>query len=183
MDTKKFNTFIGSKKIKVIIINIVNVILFFSLVFILNKLPQTAREVKKARSESIVVQEVSEIAVLSSEIEKNKGNIEKIDAVFATENGFLEFISSVEAIQADGILSDFVFPVSQPIPDSTGNIGFPVSLIFRGNQTDVNREVERFLLLPFLTKTLNANIELSPGSEDIILRMGVFLYINEEFKS
>lgn len=172
----------GGNKLKNVIFNVVNVVLLVILFFILNNIPKVATTVKQLRSESIVAQEEADISILSSELKRYQEKIDEVNSKFTNEDKFINFLQEVENIKRDGVLGEFSFPVSQTVKDSNGNFGFPVSFVFQGSQEQINSEVLRLLNLDFLIKPINVEVEVSSGSEIITLRMGSFLYVNEEFK-
>ena len=173
----------NKSSLKTIIFNIVNVLLLIAILFFINRIPKLALEAKSLNSELIVAQESSGVAILKSDIERNLEKIESIESSFTNESKFLEFISEIENVRAGGILTEFNFPVANPVVDSTGNPGFPIAFALRGSQNDVNNEVSRLFGLDYVLRPTNLSIEIAPEGDIITLRMGTFLYINEEFKN
>lgn len=167
---------------KIVVFNVVNVILVVIILFLVGRLPGEAEKVKNLRSEEIAAQESSSIGVLTSELEKNSSKIQELKDVFVDENQFISFVTSIESIRSQGILSDVTFPVVNPVKDGSGHLGLPVSIVARGNQDQLNLAIEEVLNLPFLLRPVNVNLEVVNQTEQTyILRLGLFLYVDEEF--
>jgi len=166
---------------KIIAINVVNVILVIASIYYLRKMPNQAEKVKELRSAKLATEESSDVVILESDIEKNKEKIEIIEKVFVNDEGFLELLTSIDQLKLEGTVTDFSFPVTRPIADSTKNIGLPMSLTFRGNLEQINNGLAKVLSLPFLIRPVNVEVATPENSESLTVKFGGFLYTNENF--
>jgi len=176
LEGKKLNRI----KLKIIVLNVVNLLLLFSLFFILSRLPKKAEEVKQLRSKSFATQNESDAGVLKAELEKNQQTLDSIAQVFVDENRFLSFYSSISVLQQTGVISNLNLPVTSPVLDSNKNRGLPVSMIIKGSQAQVNEVLSFLNRLPYILRPVNVDMDVSLEKE-ITLRYGGFLYTDENF--
>lgn len=171
---------LGRTKVKIIIFNIINLVLLVSLGFLLQKLPRDAEKVKELRSAQVVSHSENDIGVLQAELDKNKENIESISEVFVDDEKFLGFITSIDQLEASGVISNFSLPVTKPVLDSNKNLGLPVSMTFSGSLDQVNQAFAEVDKLPYILKPVNIDIDVLPDGRRTV-RFGGFLYTNENF--
>lgn len=164
---------------KIIVLNFINVVLLVSIFYFLNKVTLLAKDIKELRSEQIVAQETTDAAVIATELERNSAHIGELEYLFLSQEGFLEFLDEVDAIAANGNVSEFDFPVRSSV-DRQKRRGMPILIAFEGTQAQVNESLSRFWTLPFLYKI--TNVELEGNSANMSLRLGIFLIVNENFE-
>lgn len=177
--SKKRNFKISRYKVKIISLNVVNVLLIFGTIYFLHQLPTKAKEVKRSRSENLASQSSSDVAVLKAELDKNLGSIDTVNTAFVNYEGFISFLSQMETLQEQTVIQDLKFPVTRTVLDKDKNPGLPFSMVFEGSVSDINTAYERFIHLPYLIKTVEATLIKQEGSYR--LEYAGFIYANEEF--
>lgn len=163
--------------IKVVIVNAINFIVFLSILFLLPELSKKANEVKIANGSLIAASRSIDSSVLKAQLSKEKENISKLKSFFDRDNTVISFVQNMDTIKQNGIVTNFDFPVSIPVPDRYGGTGFPTQIILKGNSSQISEaliEISKFpVLLRPITLTLDLNVD---GTYDS--KYGCFLYIN-----
>jgi len=173
----------GTKKVsrvilKVIGANIVNLVLVAVVFYLLGIMPKQAEKIKELRSASIVAQETSDAAVIKADIDKNEDKIEQLKNLFVDDQGFGQFIREVNAIRAEGVITQFDFPGQGSV--TRGKLrGYPVIIVFQGNLDTVNGAFSRIMDLPFLLSP--ESIEVIGSSDNLTLNFGALLLVNDSF--
>lgn len=173
---------VNRAKLKIIAFNVVNAILIVLTIVILNRLPLESEKIKELRSQSIQAQGASDVEVLKSEIEKNSEQINALRSIFVNDENFVDFISKIDSLKADGTIVEFVFPVSNPVVDKDKNLGFPVNLVLKGSEEAVNNSLTSVLSLHYILKPINLEISISDENE-VLLKYAGFLIVDESLNS
>lgn len=166
-------------KYKIIIFNIINIVLFVSLVFILRRLPTTAENVKQLRSEVASSQGESDVGILHSELDRNSEVIQRLKSEFIDDSGFLRLVALLSELQQNGVIRNYNLPVTNPVTDLTKNKGLPVSVEFVGTQEQVNQSLSLFKELPFMIK--DVKVVVTKQEESITVQYSGFIYTDEGF--
>lgn len=165
-------------KAKIIALNVINLLLIAATFFVLSRFTQISQEIKKLRSENILAQEVSDVAVIKSDLSKSEDSIQSLKSVFVDDSGFIDFVSRVDALKNQGVVVDFTFPGGKPVRDKDKSFGFPVAITFQGSQEEVDNALKTVESLPYVLKP--ANVEVSFTAEgQTVLKYGAFLVVDE----
>lgn len=169
------NITIGSKiKIsktlfKIIVVNGLNALIVLSLIYLAPQVERVASEVKTKSSESLARQQVSSSAVLQSEIDRNKDNIEKIRSKLSGEKTVIAFLADLDKLRSEGVVSASDFPTTQEIIDKQKLTGFPVSLSFKGDLNTINNNWQKVNSLPYLLRPVTIDLLLEDGQNTLTL--------------
>lgn len=165
--------------LKIIVINVVSGLLIIAIFVLLNKLSDLGEALKEIRSERFVSQGESEVAVLQSEIEKNREKIERLESLYLDKSSFADFIGVLNTLQTEGVITRIILSGEDPILNSKKQLGYPINLVLEGTEEQINTGLERIYAQPVLFSTINSEIEI--GAERAVLRLNIFLLTDEQF--
>ena len=175
--------------IKDIILGIINVICLILLFIILINFPTKARELKNLRLESL--KNESKVSFELDKIHESKAKADELDKLFLNDAGVVNFVNELEKIKNEGgAIKTISFANQGPIKDRSGNFGIPVVIEFQGRWEQIDMDLQKLDLLPFLFRA--AKVEIGkpkplPGQKEeevitdenvVVFKYGIFLYYN-----
>jgi hypothetical protein len=171
--------------VKIIGANIVNVILIVSIFYILGQLPDVAQKIKELRSAQIASQEVSDVAVIQSEIDRNADKIQELRNLFIDDEQFIVFIRELNALQIEGIVSEFDLTGGKTTVNKDGTSVLPVIIVFQGQKEQINSALKRIHDLPILLRPSAVELVSVSASEEnpggYIMNYTAFLIVDGDF--
>jgi len=168
--------------LKDILLGIINVVFIFGLIFLLNKLPQKAEKAKALRSASQLITFRDTTELQKFELDSNTENIQKLIALFASEDTLLTFVEDVEKLKETGTVTGFTFASAVPVADNTKNLGLPIIIEFSGTWDAINADIKTIQSLPILFRPVTFDAEEVPEESVVNLKYGGFLYVDESFE-
>lgn len=161
--------------IKIIIVNIVDVLLIATTIFFLTKLPAIAIEISKVHGQALAGEQSSEGAVIKADLDNNKEKIEELSDLFLDDTGLVNFNEEVAKLKAAGVVTDASFVSTTPVTDATLARGLPILFKASGTKEQVNNAVKEITNLPALIRPVT--VKLTTGETGWSLEYGVFVYI------
>lgn len=164
--------------LKIIILNLVNLVLVIAIFFLLGELPKLGNSIKEIRSSNIAAEGKNDAVILASEVDRNREKIDNIRNIYVDENGFVEFVSIINPLRVEGIISDLVFSPSA-VENSKKQAGVPITMVFQGSRDQINLALEKLYQAPVLFNVVS--VELEGTAEAAIYRLSIFLLVDESF--
>ena len=161
---------------KIVVFNIINIFLIGAIFYLLNRFTPLALEIQELRANAILAQETSDIAVLESDLERYEDEVRELRDVFITENNYINFISSVEQIKTDEVITVFT-PSGNTTTDKDRDVGFTIIFELRGSQEQVGNKLNQIQNLPYIIKPIN--FEISFTEEGLVVLRYVGLLLSE----
>lgn len=161
--------------LKVISVNILNLLVVIFLFILLRQLPQVALSVKKANTEKQVSQHAVDSAVLNSEIEKNADKTQLLTSTLSGDQTVISFVTQMDVLKAKGILTGYEFPITAEVTDKTGLHGLPVIATIVGTKTEVSDTIAAINNFKLLIRPITLNIAVDETGK-YTAKFGVFLY-------
>lgn len=124
--------------LKVILMNVVNLFVLGGIVFLLQQLPRQAQHVKTVSTEIQGLQEAADVAVLKSDIERNKEKIDALTATLAADKTVIFFITRMDEIKKTTPDLQYEFPITTEVPDKSGLKGLPISITMKGTKKAIS---------------------------------------------
>ena len=166
--------------IKIVALNVTNLLLIFAIFYILGKLPDIASEIKQLRSAQYAAQGVNDAEVLRADINKNSGMVDSLEKLFIDKTSVVDLSKTLSSIRDEGSINEFDFPGSRVITDKSGQTVLPILIIFHGSRDQVNDAMNRVFSLPFMFKTQSVEVDGTP--EELTLTYNGFILANENFE-
>ncbi|GEM_PF-4955994 len=175
LKNKKANKFY----LKLIAVNFINIVLIIVIFVILGKLPDQANEIKALRNQEVLVQENTDLAVIETELANLEPKISGVERSFVDESELLVFIESLDRLKNQGLLAGFE-PLTGGAVANRGARGFPLMITFSGSPEQVADGLSEFQKLPFLMKSVTAEVTYNRDDRNTVFNYGIFLYQNNE---
>ncbi len=171
--------------IKVVGANVINVILLVVVLYLLSQLTQVAGKIKELRSAQLAAEETTDAAVIKAEVDKNADKVGELTSLRAGDQEFIDFIEAVSALKSKGVIADVQYPGTTVGHDKIAPMdgkGFPVLIVLRGSQDQINTGLARVLDLPFLFLPQDVEFD-TVGEEGGVpgMKLNVLLVVNENF--
>lgn len=165
--------------VKEIGIGVINLILILATIILLGQLADKAQEVKTARNASIATTTKSSSEIAGLELEASREKADKLKSIFPNESGLIDFVSEIDSLKEEGLITTFAFASEKAVKDKTGEFGIPIVIQFQGTWAQIGDSLNRLNQTPFLVR--GVTIEANRGVEDglITLKYGGFLYVDE----
>jgi hypothetical protein len=103
----------------------------------------------------------------------------------------VDFVNELEKIKNDGgTIKAITFANQGPVKDRSGNVGVPVVIEFQGRWEQIDSDLQKLDLLPFLFRAAKIDIgkpKLKPGQDPeevvldenaVVFKYGLVLYYN-----
>lgn len=160
---------------KVYVTNVVNIILLVGIVFFLDKVTLTAKDVQKKHSEVLALDQRAEDKVLAANLEKVKPTVDELHKAFLDEEGIVTFVQKLEELKKNGVVTDTSFPSNQPVTDGARGKGLPLLVKIEGNKDKVNTAVTALDNLPSIIRPVS--LKMTKDIDAYKLEYGVFVYV------
>lgn len=165
--------------LKIVVLNVINLLLIGSIFLIIGKLPALGNKLKELRSASFVAQGENDAAVLRSELERHSEDINKLKSLYVNASGFSDFIGELTDMKESGQLSDFTIVGSGVITNNAKQKGVPLMVTFEGTEAELNESLEKLYSSPVLFNL--ASVELERNADNTKMGLSIFLLVDESF--
>ena len=169
--------------IKDIVLAILNVGFVIGLIYLLNRLPTRANEVKSLRSNAQLVNTAGEnTEILQFELDLTAEDYEKLQDLYPDEERLLSFVDEIENLRTNGTVVGFTFASKDPVVDKTKNLGLPIIIDMEGSWEAISQDIQTIQALPFLFRPVTFDAEEDREDNVVKLKYGGFLYVDESFE-
>lgn len=172
-DTKKQP--ISKLFIKIVVVNVINLLVFLALFMLLRDLPNIATAVKKANSANQTAEHSFDSTVLQAEVDKYADKTKIVESALMGDQTVISFVSLMDQIKEKGILTQYDFPINQEVTDKTGFYGLPVIATIVGTKQQVSETLISITNKPLLVRPVTLAITIDPLGT-YTAKYGVFLY-------
>lgn len=165
-----------------ILLNLINILTLILLIVIITEIDDKAVELKQIKNENIRLSENYDYN--SDQVNEDVQQAERLDKLFITDSGVIDFVSDVENLNESGAIRRVSFSSPDPVKDKSGSFGRPIIIQLRGNWNQIDQAMKNIHDLPYLFRPVRIEIErLSPeegGPGDAIeVGYGGLLYIKD----
>jgi hypothetical protein len=127
-------------------------------------------------------QQSSQVNFADLEIKSNKERADKVLSLFPNDQKLLEFIKIIEdKSEGGGSIVNFTFASKEPVRDSTTRLGVPVVINFKGDLSQIDKDLKDIQSAPFLFRPITIEIKKTAEESMVELMYGGFLYVDESF--
>jgi len=169
--------------LKSVIVMGLNLVVIVVTVVLLGKVPGLAKRTQEARTDLFRNSETVDYDVLGAEIEARNTQIAEIEGALATEQGLIDFVSSVDSLRNEGIVTRFSFLANSPVKDKNGSPGLPFVVEFNGDEGRVERALVSVQSLPYLTRPVEFGLvkkTAEDGGGAITILYNGFIYVSKD---
>ncbi len=169
--------------LKDIVLAVINVCFIVGLIYLLNKLPLRANQVRSLRGEAQLTNSADEDTnILKFELEQSNQDYEQLKSLYPDEDRLLKFVDEIEKLQTSGTVIGFTFASSLPVVDKTKELGLPIIIEMSGSWENIAQDVATIQKLPFMFRPVTFDAEEDREENVVHLKYGGFLYVDESFK-
>jgi len=174
---------ISKQYISMAVLSLVNIAIIIITFVLLSRLTLKAEEVKTARNTQIQISSGQNINTINTELNRNASKIELLDSHYPDESSIIDFVSQVDALKDQDIVSRFTFVSDIPVKDRLGYLALPIAFQIKGETEVIQNKLNTVHSMPYLLRTVTVRGTKAQESEVFTIEYGGVLYVKEPFEN
>ena len=160
---------------KVIVVNILNLLVVLAIMLLLRQLPMVALNVKRTNSQEQISSHSVDSTILKAEMDKSKVKTDTVLSMLGGDKTVISFITRMDELKKEGFLISYEFPITNEILDKTGLHGLPVLMVIQGTKQNISETLVKISEIKVLLRPVTLSITTDETGL-LTAKYGVFMY-------